>query len=393
LEGSKIKTLSILGSTGSIGESTFDLVSRFPDKFKVHALAAGRRTERIAEQARLVGAKLISVADEGDALRLKKELGSSIEVCYGSEGLYRVATEGGIDIVVSALVGAAGLEPTMAAIQLGIDIALANKETLVAAGEVVMDAAKKSGSRILPVDSEHSAIFQAIDGRMPESVKRILLTASGGPFRGWDAEKLEKVTLEQALNHPNWSMGPKITIDSATLMNKGLEVIEARWLFGVGPDRIDVTVHPQSIVHSMVEYIDGSVLAQMGVPDMRGPIGYALAYPERLPMDELSLDLWSEKALTFEQPDTKAFPCLALAYQALRVGGTAPAVLSAANEIAVEAFLRKKIGFMDIPRLCDAALEAHDVKILNNLETALEADRGAREFARLEIYGPGGEDT
>jgi 1-deoxy-D-xylulose-5-phosphate reductoisomerase len=391
LEADKIKTLSILGSTGSIGESTFDLVSRFPDRFKVYGLAAGRRTERVAEQARALGVKLVSVADEGDALRLQKELGPAIEVCFGPEGLVRVASEGGIDMVVTAIVGAVGLRPTLAAVEQGIDIALANKETLVAAGELVMEAAKKSGARILPVDSEHSAIFQALDGKMPDTVKKIILTASGGPFRGWDAKRLETVTVKDALNHPNWSMGPKITIDSATLMNKGLEVIEAHWLFGIGPDRIDVTIHPQSIVHSMVEYIDGSIIAQLGVPDMRGPIGYALAYPGRLPTDELALDLRSQKPLTFDEPDTEAFPCLGLAYRALRAGGTASAVLSGANEIAVEAFLREEITFTGIARLCEETLDSHTAAPLNNLETALEADRWARKFARRKIYGNGGE--
>jgi 1-deoxy-D-xylulose-5-phosphate reductoisomerase len=376
-----VKTLAILGSTGSIGENTLRVVEAFPERFRVVGLAAGRRVDRLAEQARRFGAKMLAVADAADAERLRAELGPGFEVFSGAEGLDRVAVDSGADMVVSALVGAAGLVPTLAALTAGKDVGVANKETLVVAGALVRRAARETGAKLLPIDSEHSALFQALDGRAPETVKRIVLTASGGPFRGWGFDQLSGVGPADALKHPNWSMGPKITIDSATLMNKGLEVIEAHWLFDIAPEKIHVAVHPQSIVHSMAEFVDGSILAQMGVPDMRGPISYALAYPERLPMEDLTLDLWSMRALTFEPPDLEAFPCLGLAYRALAAGGTAPAVLSGANEVAVAAFLAKKIGFNDISRLVAEALDRHRVETLENLETALDADRWARRFA------------
>jgi 1-deoxy-D-xylulose-5-phosphate reductoisomerase len=284
-------------------------------------------------------------------------------------------------MVVSALVGAVGLLPTHKALLAGKDVALANKETLVIAGEAILAAARATGARLLPVDSEHSAIFQAIDQRDPAEIRRIILTASGGPFRGRKKEELKGVSAAEALRHPNWSMGPKITVDSATLMNKGLEVIEARWLFDMAPEKIAVTVHPQSIVHSMAEFIDGSVIAQLGVPDMRGPIAYALAYPERVPLGGMELDLWKAGALTFEPPDLEAFPALGLAYDALRAGGTMPAVLSGANEVAVEAFLNGIIGFQDIPALVADAMEKHDLKTSPTVETALWADTWARNAA------------
>ena len=338
--------------------------------------------ESIARQAVRYAPKLISVRSPADAARLKGLVPPGIEVVSGAEGLVAVATHPDADMLLSALVGAVGLVPTMRALEMGRDVAVANKETLVMAGEAIMGAAKKSGARTLPVDSEHSAIFQALGGRGVENVKRIVLTASGGPFRGRKAADLYDVEPEKALRHPKWSMGPKITIDSATLMNKGLEVIEARWLFGLLPDKISVTVHPQSIVHSLVEFVDGSMLAQMGVPDMRGPIGYALAYPDRLPMDdEMALDLWGMGELTFEPPDLDAFPCLGLAYEALKAGGTAPAVLSGANEVAVEAYLARKIKFGEIPALLGDALETHAVRPAVDVEAALAADREARAFA------------
>ena len=387
-----MKNLAILGSTGSIGESTLDVVARFPERFAVKALAAGGdRLERLAEQVRATGAHLAAVRGEGQAERLRSLLGGGVEVCWGTEGLVRVAGAEDVDLVVSAVVGAAGLVPTYAALLEGRDVAVANKETLVVAGELVLEAARKSGSRILPIDSEHSALFQVLEGRQPEEVRHLILTASGGPFHGRSAESLQRVDVNEALDHPNWSMGPKITVDSATLMNKGLEVIEARWLFDVAAERIKVTVHPQSVVHSLVEFVDGSMLAQLGVPDMRGPIAYALNYPDRLPMEGLSLDLWNLEALTFEPPDRETFPCLDLAYEALRLGGTAPAVLSGANEVAVEAFLRGHLGFPEIARLVSAALEEHGTTPLDSIHAALEADRWARSFARSWVAAEGRE--
>jgi 1-deoxy-D-xylulose-5-phosphate reductoisomerase len=377
-----VKTLAVLGSTGSIGENVLEVAARFPERFRVGALAAGGRVERLAEQVRSTGARAVSVRGRAEAERLRSLVGAGVEVLWGAEGLERVACAPEVDQVVSAVVGAAGLLPTHAALRAGKDVALANKETLVIAGRLILEAAGRSGAKLLPVDSEHSALFQALEGRPPDSVRRLILTASGGPFHGRTPGSLVAVTVEEALAHPNWSMGPKITVDSATLMNKGLEVIEAHWLFGVEADRIEVTIHPQSIVHSMVEFVDGSILAQLGVADMRGPISYALGYPERLPLPDLRLDLWALSGLTFAPPDPEAFPCLRLAYEALRQGETAPAVLSGANEVAVEAFLAKEIGFNEVPRLVEDALSAHRAFALSSVEAALEADRWAREFAR-----------
>ena len=377
-----MKNLAILGSTGSIGESTFDLATRFSDRFSVLALAAGGfRVERLAEQVRGCGAKLVAVHQEGQADRLRSLLDDHVEVCWGIEGLVRVAGAPGVDLVVSAIVGAAGLVPTYTALLEGRDVAVANKETLVVAGELVMEAARNTGARIIPVDSEHSALFQVLEGRKREEVRNLILTASGGPFRGWKTDKLEKVAAREALVHPNWSMGPKITVDSATLMNKGLEVIEAHWLFGIPSNRICVTIHPQSVVHSIVEFVDGSMMAQLGVADMRVPISYALGYPERLPMEEFKLDLWALKALTFEPPDRGSFPCLDLAYRAIECGGNAPAVLSGSNEVAVEAFLAAQIHFLQIPEVVAAALDAHEPRRIDSIHTALEVDRWARRFA------------
>lgn len=383
MEDRAIKSLAILGSTGSIGESALKVVDAFPDRFRIVALAAGRKVEKLAGQVEKYRPALVAVRDEEDARTLRKRFGRGTEILSGQEGLLAVALHPEAHMLLSALVGAVGLAPTYAALSAGRDVAVANKETLVIAGEAVMKAAKKSGARILPVDSEHSAIFQAIEGRRPEEIERLILTASGGPFRGKRAEELAKVPPETALKHPKWSMGPKISIDSATLMNKGLEVIEAHWLFGLPPDKISVTIHPQSIIHSMVEFIDGSILAQMGVTDMRGPIGYALYHPGRLPMEpSMKLDLWSMGPLTFEPPDMETFPCLKLAYDALKEGGTAPAVLSGANEIAVESYLEGKITFGDIPALLSDALAGTGKMAMPDIETALRADRAAREFAR-----------
>ncbi|WP_025321955.1 1-deoxy-D-xylulose-5-phosphate reductoisomerase [Deferrisoma camini] len=377
-----MRRLAVLGATGSIGESTLDVVRRFPDRFRVVALAAGgRRIDRLAAQVRETGARWVAVPDEAAAEALRCR-GVTAEVLAGPQGLVQVAGLEEADVVVSAVVGAAGLLPTYAAVLAGKIVALANKESLVAAGEVVMAAARRTGARILPVDSEHSALFQALEGRDPGQVRRLILTASGGPFRGRSRGSLAGVGVDEALAHPNWSMGPKITVDSATLMNKGLEVIEARWLFDVPADRIDVAVHPESIVHSLVEFVDGSLIGQLGPPDMRIPIAYALSHPERLPLPDLSVDLVRAGRLTFEEPDRDAFPCLDLAYEALRAGGTVPAVLSGANEEAVAAFLARRLGFLEIAEAVAAALDAHRPHPLTTVQEALEADLWARRFVK-----------
>ncbi len=378
------KVLSILGSTGSIGGSTLEVVRQFPERFQVCALAAGRNIGLLLEQIKVFKPSLVAVLDQHLAAQVQQGLmGESYrpEVCFGPDGYARVATFPDAQMLVSAMVGAAGLLPTLAAIQAGKDLALANKETLVIAGQIVMQLAAQKGIRILPVDSEHSAIFQALQGNHHHALKRILLTASGGPFFNKTAEELAKVTPEAALRHPNWSMGRKITIDSATLMNKGLEVIEAHWLFGVPVEQIAIHIHPESIVHSMVEYIDGSVIAQMGIPDMKIPIAYALAYPERLPVQSPPLDLFRLRKLNFFPPDEEKFPCLRLAYDACRRGSTLPAVLNAANEVAVEAFLNGGIGFMGIPQVIEKVMRSHHPAASPTLENILEADRWARKEA------------
>ncbi len=384
------KGLAILGATGSIGCSTLEIVDLYPDRFEVVCLSAGRNLERLAQQIRRHRPRRVAVLSEQDAYNLADLLDGDLpEIGFGLDGLVACATEAGVDMVVSAIVGAAGLVPTMRAIEAGKDIALANKETLVAAGEAVMTAVRHHGVNLYPVDSEHSAIFQALQGRQGNVLRRLILTASGGPFRTWPLGRLQGVTREQALDHPNWSMGPKITIDSATMMNKGLEVIEASWLFDLPADQIAVHIHPQSIVHSMVEYLDGSVIAQMGVPDMKVPIAYAIAYPERLELPLEPLDLCRLGQLTFEQPDPQRFPCLELAYRALRSGGTAPAVLNAANEVAVDAFLEQRIGFMDIPEVIAAVLDRHKVGDCTDVEQALEADRWGRAESRALLLSKG----
>jgi 1-deoxy-D-xylulose-5-phosphate reductoisomerase len=381
------KRLSILGATGSIGVTTLDLVARFPERFEVTALAGGKNVERLAEQVRRFRPTLVAVADEAGATALRREIGGFVpEIVFGPEGLERVATVPDTDLVVSGLVGALGLGPTLLAIEAGRDVALANKEVLVVAGELVRAAARRTGARILPLDSEHNAIFQVMHGHRREEVKRILLTASGGPFLGWTREQLHAVTVDQALRHPTWKMGNKITIDSSTLMNKGLEVIEAHWLFGLPAERIDVVIHPQSIVHSMVEYVDGSVLAQLGIPDMSIPISYILAYPERLPLAHLpSLDLITAGRLEFVAPDLERFPCLGLAYRALASEGTAPAVLNAANEVAVESFLDGRISYVEIAAVIREVLERHEVSPAPSLDGLLAADGWARREARLLV--------
>ncbi len=382
-----MKKLSVLGSTGSIGVSTLTIAEQFPDRFQVVALAAGKNLIKLKEQIRLFKPELVSLTNEADARDLRSQIGDFHgEIVWGSEGLLAVATHPGAEMVMSALVGAVGLAPTLAAIRAGKTIALANKEALVISGELMTREARKYGVRILPVDSEHNAIFQALHGYQREQVKRIILTASGGPFLRRPAEELPHVTVAEALKHPTWKMGSKITIDSATLMNKGLEVIEARWLFNLPPEQVTVIVHPQSIVHSMVEYIDGSVLAQLGIPDMTIPISYILAYPDRLPLTHLpSLDLVAAQQLTFAQPDFDKFPCLQLAYDALARGGTCPAVLNAANEVTVESFLAEEIRFTDIAALNRYVLDAHIPQPVSTLDGLLEADRWARAYARAAL--------
>lgn len=388
-----MKGLAILGSTGSIGVTTLDVVGRFPDRFRVEALAAGRKVALLAEQAELFRPRLVSLADASAAREFRERLPSfEGEVLHGPAGLEAVATAEGASLVVSALVGAVGLLPTLRAIEAGRDVALANKEVLVVAGELVTTKARQHGVSLLPLDSEHNAIFQVLAGHRREDVRRLVLTASGGPFLRRAAEDLFRVTREDALRHPTWNMGEKITIDSASLMNKGLEVIEAHWLFGLPADQIDVLVHPQSIVHSMVEYVDGSVLAQMGVPDMAIPISFVLAYPERLPMGHLPrLDLVRAARLEFESPDRTRFPCLGLAYRALQEGGTVPAVLNAANEVAVEAFLAGRIGFMGLPQLVERVLDRHAPLPAQDLETLLHADDWARSEAEAVLLAEAGE--
>jgi 1-deoxy-D-xylulose-5-phosphate reductoisomerase len=379
--------LAILGSTGSIGTQTLEIVRLFPDRFRVVALTAHANVDLLAEQARSFRPELVVIGDAERADALRRALGDlPTRVLVGTEGMEAAATAEGVDTVVAAVVGFAGLRPTVAAIEAGKEIALANKETLVVAGELVRDLVRVHETSVLPVDSEHSALLQCLVGEPPDSVESITLTASGGPFRTRPAETFGQITRAEALDHPNWSMGAKITIDSATLMNKGLEVIEARWMFDLGPEQIDVVVHPQSIIHSFVTFSDGSVKAQLGVPDMRVPIQYALSFPERWSAPHPRLD-WSEiAALDFEPPDFDRFPCLRLAFDALRAGGTAPAVLNAANEAAVALFLDEQIGFTDIPRLVEAALEHADSTVPHALDALEAVDREARARVR-KLHG------
>jgi 1-deoxy-D-xylulose-5-phosphate reductoisomerase len=378
-----IKTLSILGSTGSIGVNTLEVVQLHPDKFQVVALAGGSNISRIEEQIARFRPDVASVMDENTARHLRRSLGSHpTRVLSGEDGLIAVATHPGAGTVVSALAGSAGLLPTLAAVRAGKNLALANKESLVMAGEIVMREVRERGVTLLPVDSEHSAVFQSLAGHRKEEIRRIILTASGGPFLNTPLEELERVTPAQALKHPQWRMGRKITVDSASLMNKGLEVIEAFWLFGIPLSRIEVQIHPQSIVHSMIEYIDGSLIAQLALPDMRGPIAYALSYPERLDLKLPLLDLCKAGPLSFSPVDQERFPALGLAYRALKQGGTMPAVLNAANEIAVEAFLQGRLPFRSIPRLIRETMEAHPAGGQNSLEDTLRAHAWARERAQ-----------
>ncbi|HVI76163.1 MAG TPA: 1-deoxy-D-xylulose-5-phosphate reductoisomerase [Anaeromyxobacteraceae bacterium] len=381
-----MKRLAILGSTGSIGVQALDVVTRAEGRFEVAALAAGKNAERLVEQARRFRPRAVALADPAAARRARELLGpGGPEVLEGAEGVAALARLGEVDVVLAAISGGAGLLSTAAAIEAGKTVGLANKESMVLAGELLVRRAAEKGVTILPVDSEHSAIFQSLCGHERAHVRRLLLTASGGPLRTVPAADLPRVTPAQALKHPNWSMGDKITIDSATLMNKGLEVIEARWLFDIDPRRIDIVVHPESIVHSMVEYVDGSVVAQLGVSDMRGPISYALAYPDRIRLDLPPLDLSRLGRLSFEQPDPARFPAFTLAYRALEEGGTAPAVLSGADEAAVAAFLAGRCGFTRIAEVCEEVLDALVAEPVRSVEQALAASDWGRAQAERRV--------
>lgn len=382
-----MKALSILGSTGSIGVSTLDVVAEFPERYSIVSLSAGSNLALLAEQVRRFKPQCVSVVSADDVVRLKSLLGDvKVEILSGEEGASQCATHSDVAMVVSAIVGAAGLVPTLAAIGAGKDIALANKETLVMAGSLVMDSVRSNGVKLLPVDSEHCAIHQSLAGHRLTDVRKLILTASGGPFRTFSRQQLEQVTVAQALSHPNWTMGKKISIDSATMMNKGLEVIEARWLFDIEAQHIDVHVHPQSIVHSMVEYVDGTVIAQMGIPDMKTPIAYALSWPERLPLQLPALDLCALSDLTFSRPDLELFPCLKLAYQALEQGGSAPVVLNAANEVAVDCLLNDRIRFLDIPTLIEEVLNRTPYQCVDSVEDVIGIDERARMMS-YELIG------
>lgn len=382
-----MKSIIILGSTGSIGTNTLDIVQRFPDEFRVIGLTGGGNIEKLEEQIRTFKPKAVAVSTESSAAALRTRCaGLSLEVLAGEEGIAQVAAMPGAELVISAIVGAAGLVPTLAAIRSGKHIALANKEPMVMAGKLMQEEARKHGVRIFPVDSEHSAIFQSLEGHRIEDVRRLILTASGGALWTLTKEQLQDVTPERALQHPNWKMGSKITIDSATLMNKGLEVVEARWLFGIPESRIDVLIHRESIIHSLVEYQDRSMIAQLGLPDMRTPISYAMRYPERMPLDLPSLDLTDVGTLTFCQPDHDRFPCLNLGYEALRVGGTMPAAMNAANEVVVDAFLNGGIRFVEIAEVILSTMNAHAHQAITCLDDALEADRWAREKAESLVH-------
>jgi 1-deoxy-D-xylulose-5-phosphate reductoisomerase len=374
-----MKNIAILGSTGSIGTQCLDILADYPEQFKVSALSCGSNVESLKEQAEKFKPKHIAVYSEDAYEKLTEEgLSYPVQIHRGMEGLLYISKLEEVDVVLTSVVGSIGLRPTVEAIKAGKDIALANKETLVTAGSVIMPLAKEKGVHILPVDSEHSALFQALQGNDRKALRRVILTASGGPFRGMKKFELEGVNASDALKHPNWSMGRKISIDSATMMNKGLEVIEAKWLFDVGPEAIDVVVHPQSIIHSMIEYHDSSIMAQMGLPDMKLPIIYALSYPERIETHLESLDFSKMNTLTFETPDLETFPCLALAYEALRIGGTMPTVLNAANEVLVHQYLEGKIGFYDIPKRIDRLMKLHQSIENPTIEDILKVDEQTR---------------
>lgn len=372
--------ICILGSTGSIGKSSLEVIANFPDRFRVSCLTANKNVDLLRRQTERFRPDAVAVLDEPSASRFRHSINGAPRVYSGTGGLREMVEGTDIDVVINSMVGFAGLHPTIDAIRLGKRIALANKETLVVAGELITRLMKEHHASLVPIDSEHSAILQCLAGENPEHINRLILTASGGPFLDLEKREFGKVTVEAALKHPNWKMGNKITIDSATLMNKGLEVIEAHWLFNLPPEKIEVLIHPQSIVHSMVEFFDGSIKAQLGVPDMKIPIQYALTYPDRAASGFRRIDFTELRQMTFSKPDVSKFECLQLAYDALRAGGTAPAILNAANEIAVDLFLRGGITFDRIPRLIRFALEGVPVKQAPTLEEIIETDRAAREF-------------
>ena len=379
-----MKKISVLGSTGSIGTQTLEVVRQNKDELEVFALSAGTNVDLIEKQIREFMPKIAAMGDEKAAEELRGRISdlSGVKVLAGMDGLLEMASDPGYDILVTAIVGMIGIRPTIAAIEAGKDIALANKETLVCAGHIIMPLAQKKGIKILPVDSEHSAIFQSLQGSPRSRIEKIILTCSGGPFRGMKKDELASKTPEDALKHPNWNMGKKITIDSASLVNKGLEVMEASWLFGVGPERVCVTVHPQSVLHSAVEFVDGAVIGQMGTPDMKLPINYALFYPDRKPMNSAKLDLFETAALTFEKPDTETFRGLALALDAAKTGGTMPTVFNAANEEAVARFLDHKTGFLGIYEDIERAMSSCRVMEDPSVDEILDAEKAAREAVR-----------
>jgi 1-deoxy-D-xylulose-5-phosphate reductoisomerase len=374
------KNIAILGSTGSIGRNSLEVIANSPELFRVVSLSANKNIDGLQSQIDRFRPTSVAVLDPVRASELKKWINSTVRLYSGEDGLLALIDQEDIDIVISSFVGFAGLRPTIRAVEAGKTIALANKETLVVAGGLIMDAAQRTGARIVPVDSEHSAILQCLAGEESKNVARIILTASGGPFLGLEAHEFDEITVEAALKHPNWNMGKKITIDSATLMNKGLEVIEAHWLFGLPPKSIEVIIHPQSVIHSMVEFVDGSIKAQLGIPDMKIPIQYALTYPSRFASIFPRIDFSEVREMTFSTPDVGKFPCLTLAYEVLEEGGTAPAVMNAANEVAVQKFLQKEIRFTDIHRLIRETLDRIPTIPNPDLGQIVEADRSAREL-------------
>ena len=382
-----MKTIALLGSTGSIGLSTLALVREFPDRFKISGMVAGKNLTLLAKQIKEFSPERVAIKDEQDVPRLRRLIGNArLEILFGEEGAAAVASASEVDVVLAAIVGGAGLMPCLQGLLAGKEIALANKEALVMAGEIFVEAARKKGVRLLPVDSEHSAIFQCLQGNQRDEVDKIILTASGGPFLRTPLSRLANVSVTQALKHPNWKMGQKITVDSATMMNKGLEVIEARWEFDMDPSAIQVVIHPQSVVHSMVRYQDGSIIAQLGIPDMRIPIAYALSFPNRLKGSWRPLDLTEHGELNFLPVEKRRFPALSLAYDALKEGGTMPTVLNGANEVAVAAFLNGRVGFREIHRIITKTMDKHANRVATEIGEILEVDRWAREQASSLIH-------
>ncbi|SES68309.1 1-deoxy-D-xylulose 5-phosphate reductoisomerase [Natronincola peptidivorans] len=380
-----MKNISILGSTGSIGKQTLEIAREHPEKYKIVGLAVMNNIDELELQIEEFQPKLVTVFDEAKAKILASRIASKIKVYYGVEGLIEVASHQDNHMVINSVVGSIGVLPTIAAIKNKIDIGLANKETLVAAGKLVLEECKKNNVSIIPVDSEHSAIFQCIQGETDENIAKIILTASGGPFRNWSYQDIENAAAKEALKHPNWSMGKKISIDSATLMNKGLEVIEARWLFGIDVEKIEVVIHPQSVIHSMVETIDASIIGQLGVPDMKLPIQYALSYPKRIKGKVKKLDFKRYNTLTFEEPDFVRFPCLELAYAAMKIGGTMPCVLNTANEVLVDYYLKDKIKFYDIAKYIEKIMGAHNAFHYNNVEELLALEEWVKSWLLDEL--------